>query len=135
MKFHSIGGNIYESVQDAINAASEGSVIDIPIDCFENLLINKSLTLNFNGNSLIANVSSPIINVTNGANVIISNISLSNADNVFATDESSKITIQNSNLDNANITSFSGNIVLNNNVFSNCYLTMLNAEALCRKVL
>lgn len=129
LKFHSIGGNIYESVQDAINAASEGSVIDIPIDCFENLLINKSLTLNFNGNSLIANVSSPIINVTNGANVIISNISLSNADNVFATDESSKITIQNSNLDNANITSFSGNIVLNNNVFSNCYLTMLNASS------
>ncbi|WP_406535251.1 PKD domain-containing protein [Methanobrevibacter sp.] len=115
----------YGFIQEAIDNADEGDTITIT-SCeyydrfFENLVIDKSLTLNFNNCTLTGNDSVPIINVVNGANVIINNISFDSNINI-TTDKASKITLENSQINDINIT-VNGNVFVNNNSFSNGFL-------------
>ena len=115
----------YGSIQEAIDNAVEGDTITIT-SCeyydryFENLVIDKSVTLDFNNCTLTDNNSVPIINAVNGASVIINNISFESNVNI-TTDDTSKITIGNSQINDINIT-LKGNVFLNNNSFSNGFL-------------
>ncbi len=123
--YPSIDGKMYASVQEAINNAESGAVIDIPVDVAENLIINQTVTLNFNGNELNA----PLINVVGGADVIVNNITLSGDSNVFAVDETSKLTIKDSTIDDAKLELQSGNINVEDIALNNSYLTITNANA------
>ncbi|WP_405322170.1 PKD domain-containing protein [Methanobrevibacter thaueri] len=115
----------YGSIQEAIDNADEGDTITIT-SCeyydryFENLVIDKSLTLDFNNCTLTGNNNIPIINAVNGANVIINNISFDSNINI-TTDDTSKITLRNSQINDINIT-LRGNVFINNNSFSNGFL-------------
>ena len=119
LKYPTINGQMYSSVQDAIDDAEEGAVIDIPNDLSENLNVNKTVTLNFNGNKLTGS-----INVNDGAIVTVNNISDVSS---VSTDDSSKLTIADSNI-NSNLELKSGNIDLNSVNFNNCILTITAAN-------
>ena len=118
--FPTIDGKMYATVQDAIDDAEEGAVIDIPNDLSENLNVNKTVTLNFNGNKLTGS-----INVNDGAMVSVTNISDVSG---VSTDDSSKLTIVDSNI-NSNLELKSGNIDLNSVNFNNSILTITAANA------
>lgn len=128
LEFPSVNGQIYETIQDAIDNATDGDVIDIPADLSENININKNLTLNFNGNKLISSGSSPVIQVTGGAQATIKNITLENS-NVLSTDDESSLTIAESNIADTNITLTTGNIALDGNDFTGSFITVTNANA------
>ena len=122
----------YSTIQKAIDNAADGDVITITPNVFvssyyENLFIDKSLTLNFNNCTLIANNNAPIISVKNNARVILNNISFENS-NLITTDSSSQLMIENSLIENSNITLVEGNILIRNTQFNNCYLTILNSN-------
>ena len=117
--FPTIDGKMYATVQDAIDNAEEGAVIDIPNDLSENLNVNKTVTLNFNGNKLTGS-----INVNDGAIVTVNNISDVSS---VSTDDSSKLTIADSNI-NSNLELKSGNIDLNSVNFNNSILTITSAN-------
>ena len=123
-----IDGNSYSSIQEAINNASENDVINIPelmgSAYSENLLINKSLTLNFNGAIINAKDNSlPLINVTDGATVTITNIGLNKA-STFATDGNSKLLIKDSDI-GVDLALNEGNIDLLDDSFNNSHLTLI----------
>ena len=124
--YPSIDGKMYATVQDAINDAESGAVIDIPNDFSENLTISKNVTLNFNGNKLTSS-NSPLISVVNGADVTVNNISLSGDSNVFAVDETSKLTIKDSTISDAKLELQSGNITVTDVALNNAQLT-INAK-------
>ena len=119
LSFPTIDGKMYATVQDAIDNAEEGAVIDIPNDLSENLNVNKTVTLNFNGNKLTGS-----INVNDGAIVTVNNISDVSS---VSTDDSSKLTIADSNI-NSNLELKSGNIDLNSVNFNNSILTITAAN-------
>ncbi|WP_405307099.1 PKD domain-containing protein [Methanobrevibacter sp.] len=121
LNFPTIDGKMYDSIQDAINNATDGATIEIPNDSTEDLTIDKNLTLNFNGNKLNGN-----INVNNGAKVTVNNIAGANS---FSTDDSSKLTITGSNIADTNITLNAGNIALDGNEFNGSFITVTNANA------
>lgn len=129
LAFPTINGQMYNTIQDAIDNASENATILIPNDYTANLIINKSLTLDFNGNKLLSSDSSPIINVTNG-NVVVKNLALSGVNNIFTTSNSSSLTILNSTISNANITLSEGNIDMNFISFNNSYVSIFNTNVL-----
>ena len=123
-----INDKTYSSIQNAINNATEYDIINIqPIESGvyrENLLINKSLTLNFNGAVLSAKDNNiPLFNVTNGATVTITNIGL-NKVGAFVTCKDSKLIIKDSQI-NYNLALNEGNIELVNDQFNNAYLTLV----------
>ena len=128
-------GKEYSTIQSAIDNAENGDIITITpsifIDCYvENLVVDKDLTLNFNGVKLIFKDNPiPIISSINGANVIVNNISL-NSNNDFNTDEHSRLIIENSNLNDANISLSEGNILFRYDNFSHGLFTILNANVL-----
>ena len=126
--FPTLNGKMYATVQDAIDNATDGDVIDVPVDLSENIIIDKNLTLNFNGNKLTGTGSSPVIQVTGGAQATIKNITLENS-NILATDDESSLTIIESNIADANITLNVGNIALNGNDFTGSFITVVNANA------
>ncbi|MBR4447675.1 PQQ-binding-like beta-propeller repeat protein [Methanobrevibacter sp.] len=121
----------YSTIQKAIDNAADGDVITVTPNVFvssyyENLVIDKSLTLNFNNCTLIAkNNNAPIISVKNNAKVIINNISFGNS-NLISADSSSQLMIENSLIKDSNITLVEGDILIRNTQFNNCYLTILN---------
>ena len=119
--FPTINGQMHVTMQEAINNAAEGDVIDVPTDLSENININKNLTLNFNGSKLDGN-----INVNNGAKVTVNNIAGANS---FSTDDLSKLTITESNIADINITLNAGNIALDGNEFNGSFITVENASA------
>lgn len=123
LNYPTIDGKMYATVQDAINDAETGTVIDIPSDLSENLIINQTVTLNFNGNKLSSS-NSPLINVVDGADVTVNNISLSGDSNVFAVDETSKLTIKDSTISDAKIELQSGNITVTDVALNNTQLTI-----------
>ena len=127
LKYPTIDGKMYATVQDAINDAEAGAVIDIPSGLSESLKINQTVTLNFNGNKLTS-TDSPLISVVNGADVTVNNISLSGDNNVFSVDETSKLTIKDSGISDAKLELASGNISVSDVVLNNSYLTS-NANA------
>ncbi|WP_165814075.1 PKD domain-containing protein [Methanobrevibacter thaueri] len=119
-------GVSYSSVQDAISNASENDVINIdPGMVFvENLVIDKNLTLNFNGAILQSKDSAnPVFSVTDGATVIIKDVEL-NQNSIFATSNDSKLIIRDSDI-NVNLNLNEGNIDLINNTFNNVGLTLI----------
>lgn len=122
-----IGDNTYVTIQDAINAANAGDVIDIPNMDYkfsENLLINKSLTLNFNGAILSAeDTSIPLFNITEGATVTVTNIGL-DKDTTLVTDNNSKLIIKDSDI-GVNLVLSEGNIDLLDDLFNNSVLTII----------
>ena len=120
-------GEAYATIQDAINAAGEGDVIEIPdigAAFTENLVINKTLTLNFNGVTLNAKDNNQaLLNVTNGANVIVNNINIGkNA--ILATSTDSTLNITDSEI-NVNLALNEGNINLLDDSFTNSIITVL----------
>lgn len=123
----------YSTIQVAIDNAVDGDVITVTPNFFvssyfENLVIDKSLTLNFNNCTLIAkNNNVPVISVKNNAKVIINNVSFGK-NNLITNDVSSQLIIENSLIENSNITLVEGNILIRNVQFNNCYLTILNAN-------
>lgn len=123
LNYPTIDGKMYATVQDAINDAESGAVIDIPSDLSENLRINQTVTLNFNGNKLSSS-NSPLISVVNGADVTVNNISLSGDSNVFAVDETSKLTIKDSTISDAKLELQSGNITVTDVALNNAQLTI-----------
>lgn len=127
LDFPSINGQMYKTMQEAIDNAADGDVIDVPADLSENININKNLTLNFNGNKLIGSGSSPVIQVTGGAQATIKNITLENS-NVISTDDESSLTITESNIADTNITLNTGNISLDGNDFTGSFITVVNAN-------
>ena len=129
LEFPSINGQMYNTMQEAINNANDGDVIDVPADLSENININKNLTLNFNGNKLINSGSSPVIQVTGGAQATIKNITLENS-NVISTDDESSLTITESNIADTNITLNAGNIALDSNEFNSSFITVVSANAI-----
>lgn len=126
--FPTINGQMYKTMQDAIDNATDGDVIDVPAVLSENIIINKNLTLNFNGNKLIGSGYSPVIQVTGGAQATIKNITLENS-NVLATDDESSLIITESNIADTNITLNAGNIVLDGNDFTGSFITVVDANA------
>ena len=119
-------GVSYSSVQDAISNSSENDVINIdPGMVFvENLVIDKNLTLNFNGAILQSKDSAnPVFSVTDGATVIIKDVGL-NQNSIFATSNDSKLIIRDSDI-NVNLNLNEGNIDLINNTFNNVGLTLI----------
>ena len=75
----------YTNVSNAINETDTGSTVDINSlvvrgSTENSILIDKSITLNFNGNTINAK-SGKIFDITNGANVIIKNAIITNVDN------------------------------------------------------
>ncbi|WP_297980439.1 PKD domain-containing protein [uncultured Methanobrevibacter sp.] len=123
-----INGVGYDSIQDAINSAGENDVIDIaPViggEFSENLLINKSLTLNFNGAVLSPKDSDvPLFNVTDGAVVTVSDLGL-NKDSVLVTDSDSKLIIKDSEID-VDLDLSEGNVDLADDSFNNSILTLV----------
>ena len=126
--FPSINGQMYKTMQEAINNAADGDVIDVPMDLSENINIDKNLTLNFNGNKLISSGSSPVIQVTGGAQATIKNITFEGS-NVISTDDESGLTITESNIADINITLSTGNIALDGNEFNGSFITVVNTNA------
>ena len=123
-----VNGNTYSSIQDAIDNATAGDVIEIPqligTAYNENLLINKSLTLNFNGAVLTpADASTPLFNVTDGATVTVTNIGLTQ-DSTLITDSVSKLIVKDS-IVGVDLDLAEGNIELSDNVFNDAYLTLV----------
>ncbi|WP_296888721.1 chitobiase/beta-hexosaminidase C-terminal domain-containing protein [uncultured Methanobrevibacter sp.] len=117
----------YSTIQDAIDDAVDGDVISITGNYFtdmyfENLVIDKSITLNFNNCTL----KDCDINVVNGANAVINNISFSK--NNITTDYDASVVIQNSFIHDSNIYLTRGNIILKENKFSNSVLNIVNAN-------
>ena len=125
--FPTIGNIIYKSIQDAIDNAGDGDVIDITKDSSENIIIDKNLTLNFNGNKLIGTGSSPVIQVTGDAQATIKNIAFEDSA-VLSTDDESSLTITESNIADTNITLSAGNIALDGNNFNGSFITITNAN-------
>ncbi|WP_405310092.1 PKD domain-containing protein [Methanobrevibacter sp.] len=126
--FPSINGQIYKTMQEAIDNATDGDIIDVPVDLSESISIDKNLTLNFNGNKLISSGSSPVIQVTGGAQATIKNITFEDS-NVVSTDDESSLTITESNIADTNITLNTGNIALDGNNFKGSFITVVNANA------
>ncbi len=120
LNYPTINGQMYSTVQDAIDNAEANAVIDVPSDFAENLNIKQNLTLNFNGNKLNGN-----INVNDGAIVTVTNISDVSS---VATDDSSKLTITDSNI-NSNLELKAGNIDVNSVNFNDSVLTITSANA------
>ncbi len=125
----------YSVIQDAIANANNGDRIimapNVFVDSyFENLVIDKDLTLDFNSCNLLSKDDSvPLVMVSDGAKVIFKNISLQ-GNNVLKSDYQSSLTIENSQISNANITS-DANILFRNNGFGNGFLSI---DALCAVV-
>ena len=121
-----IADNSYATIQEAINAANANDVIDIPNMDYkfsENLLINKSLTLNFNGAVLSAkDTSIPLFNITEGATVTVTNIGL-DKDTTLVTDSNSKLIIRDSDI-GVNLALSEGNVDLLDDSFNNSVLTI-----------
>ena len=124
----------YFSIQEAINSAINGDVITISghifnSEFFENLVIDKSLTLNFNNCSLMGKSSNMLISLGNGAKVVVNNISLGRSNCVFICNGESSLTIVNSCISNVNLF-FVGNMFINGNSFNNTNLTINNGNFL-----
>lgn len=124
----------YFSIQEAINSAINGDVITISghifnSEFFENLVIDKSLTLNFNNCSLMGKSSNTLISLGNGAKVVVNNISLGRSNCVFICNGESSLTIVNSCISNVNLF-FVGNMFINGNSFNNTNLTINNGNFL-----
>ena len=123
-----VNGASFSTIQEAIDNASENDVIDItPLtggEFNENFLINKSLTLNFNGAVLSAkDASAPLFNITDGATVTVTNLGL-NKDSTFVTDSDSKLIIKDSDI-GVNLALSEGNIDLLDDSFNNSVLTLV----------
>lgn len=121
LNYPTINGQMYSTVQDAIDNAEVNAIIDVPSDFSENLNIKQNLTLNFNGNKLTGT-----INVNDGAIVTVTNISDVSS---VSTDDSSKLTITDSNI-NSDLELRSGNILLDGNEFTGSFITVVNANAI-----
>lgn len=125
----------YSVIQDAIDNANNGDTIimtpNVFVDSyFENLVIDKDLTLDFNSCNLLSKDDSvPLVMVSDGAKVTFKNISLQ-GNNILKSDYQSSLTIENSQIVTANITS-DANILFRNNGFSNGFLSI---DALCAVV-
>lgn len=125
-------GKEYSTIQSAVDNAENGDIITITPNIFidsysENLIVDKDLTLNFNGVKLISKDNAlPVISIVNGAEVIVNNISLE-SNNIFYTDGSSRLIIENSNLNNANISLNNGNILFRNDNFNYGFFTIWDA--------
>ena len=65
-----VGKTEYATLQDAVNAATEGQTVQLIADTKENVTINKNLTLDLNGKTLTNN-GGDTITVQNGATLII----------------------------------------------------------------
>lgn len=130
-------GQEYSCIQDAIDDASEGDTINIDNNIFyneflENIVIDKSLTFNFNNCTLLSDNVNPSIAVTSCASVVLNNISFGG--NVsLKTDDESKLTITHSNIKGFNVVK--GNLELKENNVSdyafvidnfNCNVTNCN---------
>ena len=118
----------YSSIQDAIDNANNGDTIimtpNVFVDSyFENLVIDKDLTLDFNSCKLLSKGDNvPLVIVSDGAKVTFKNISLQ-GNNILKSDYQSSLTIEYSQIVNANITS-DANILFRNNGFSNGFLSI-----------
>ena len=122
----SINGTSYGSIQEAIDNAKENDVIDIAPDMIfnENLMLNQTLTLNFNGAILHAKDSTiPVLNITNDATVTITNVGL-DQNSAMVTSDNSKLIITDSNI-NINLDLNEGNIDLLNDTFNKIDLTLI----------
>jgi PKD repeat protein len=119
----------YCSIQEAIDNAQEGDIINIPNNIFynsfaANIVVDKSLTLNFNNCTLLSDNVNPIILVKNDATVIVNNVSL--GDNVvLKTSDSSKLTLTQSNIDKVIL--LTGNFEVKNNDFMDSVLVIEDA--------
>lgn len=69
-KVAKVGETEYATLQDAVNAATEGQTVQLIADTKENVTINKNLTLDLNGKTLTNN-GGDTITVQNGATLII----------------------------------------------------------------
>lgn len=124
----------FPSIQDAIDFAVDGDIISIfsnyfTDNHFENLIIDKSVTLNFiNASINPKNSSKPTIKVINESQVVINNLLLGDCENIFKTSDDSSLTIQNSNITNKNMILDDGNIFFENNILVNSYLTVLQSN-------
>lgn len=125
----------FPSIQDAIDVAADGDIINIfsnyfTDNHFENLIIDKSVTLNFiNASINPKNSSKPTINVINESQVVINNLLIGDCESILKTSDDSSLTIQNSNITNKNMILDEGNIFFENNIFVNSYLTVLQSNA------
>ena len=124
-------GEEFNSVQKAINAANDGDTINIYNNIFydkyiENIVVNKSLTLNFFNCTLVSDNVNPVITVNSGANVIVRNISFDSGV-MIKTDNTSKLTIIESNIFE-DIVLLEGNIELCDYNFVNIGIYIKNAN-------
>nr|WP_295159874.1 chitobiase/beta-hexosaminidase C-terminal domain-containing protein [uncultured Methanobrevibacter sp.] len=124
----------FPSIQDAIDVAADGDIISIfsnyfTDNHFENLIIDKSVTLNFiNASINPKNISKPTIKVINESQVIINNLLLGDCESISKTSDDSSLTIQKSNITNKNMILDEGNIFFENNIFVNSSLTVLQSN-------
>ena len=119
----------YGSVQEAVNNAQNGDIINVPINIFtgilsEHIIVNKNLTLNFFNCTLMEDNDFPIISVVDGANVIVNNVSFKDA--YLETDDLSSLTIN--QLNAGNVFLLSGNFEFKDTMLHNSNIMLLNAD-------
>lgn len=129
-------GSGFSTIQEAIDNAIEGDVVIVAPnvltnDYFENLIVNKSITLNFINYTLNPkNSNIPIISITDGANAVINSILFGKSDCILKTDNASSLLIHNSHITDSNLIFSQGNVVLDNNQYYNSYLTVLESNTI-----
>ena len=119
----------FSTIQDAIDNAIDNDVIiinscDYYDSYFENLIIDKSLTLDFNNCTLVGDGVNPTINIIGNNTVILNNISFKDVN--LKLDNSSNLIIH--NLNEGNVTLDEGNFEFINSDFTGVYLTVNNAN-------
>ena len=117
----------YSTVQEAIRDAIDGDTINVYNNIFystylENIVVDKSVTLNFFNCTLTGDGINPLINVVNGASVNVINV-LFDEDVILKTDNSSKLSIDGTRMKSINL--IGGNIDFNSNAI-NGNLTITN---------
>ena len=80
-----VGNNGYESLSEAITAATDGAtvVLNVDVTVGEPIVIEKSITLDLGTNTVNGNGVYPVIRVQGDASVTVKNGSINNSDYVF----------------------------------------------------
>lgn len=119
----------FSTIQQAIDNALDGDVIIInSCDYYnsysENLIIDKSLTLDFNNCTLVGDSENPTINIIGNNTVSLNNLSFKDVS--LKLDNSSNLILQ--NLNDGNVTLDKGNFEFINSKLVSVYLTVNDAN-------
>lgn len=122
-------GEGFSTIQEAIDNALDGDVIIINscdyYDSYsENLIIDKSLTLDFNNCTLVGDSVNPTINIIGNNTVIFNNLSFNDVS--LKLENSSNLILQ--NLNEGNVTLDKGNFEFINSKLEGVYLTVNDAN-------